>query len=76
MSRITPCFCLLLLLSACSLDGHFVFSVKATDTDPPLNPNNLAVKGQPQCSPVATSADTAVFKIGVRECGTKMMVSH
>ncbi|XP_029583897.1 zona pellucida sperm-binding protein 2-like isoform X2 [Salmo trutta] len=61
--------------TSCSLDGHFVFSVKATDTDPLLNPNNLAVKGQPQCSPVATSADTAVFKIGVRECGTKMMVN-
>nr|XP_046159517.1 zona pellucida sperm-binding protein 4-like isoform X1 [Oncorhynchus gorbuscha] len=62
-------------MNTCSLDGHFVFSVKATDTNPPLNPNNLAVKGQPQCSPVATSADTAVFKIGVRECGTKMMVN-
>ncbi|CAB1341910.1 unnamed protein product [Coregonus sp. 'balchen'] len=62
-------------MNTCSLDGHFVFSVKATDTDPPLNPSNLVVKDQPQCSPVATSADTAVFKIGVMECGTKMMVN-
>uniref|UniRef100_A0A8C7UYA0 Zona pellucida sperm-binding protein 4-like n=1 Tax=Oncorhynchus mykiss TaxID=8022 RepID=A0A8C7UYA0_ONCMY len=33
-------------MNTCSLDGHFVFSVKATDTDPPLNPNNLAIKDE------------------------------
>ncbi|KAJ7992637.1 hypothetical protein DPEC_G00280740 [Dallia pectoralis] len=60
--------------NACSQDGHFVFSVKATDTSPSLNPSNLRVKDYPQCSPVATFANIAVFKIGVMECGTKMMV--
>ncbi|XP_071330509.1 zona pellucida sperm-binding protein 4-like [Trachinotus anak] len=61
-------------LNACSLDGHFVFSVKATDTDPPINPSSLIVKDQPQCSPVATTPDTAVFKIGVMDCGAQKKV--
>ncbi|XP_040918237.1 zona pellucida sperm-binding protein 4-like [Toxotes jaculatrix] len=61
-------------LNACSLDGHFVFSVKATDTDPPITPSNLIVKDQPQCFPVVTTPDTAVFKIGVMDCGAKMRV--
>ncbi|XP_026180928.1 zona pellucida sperm-binding protein 4-like [Mastacembelus armatus] len=61
-------------MNACSLDGHFVFSVKATDTDPPVDPRGLMVKDQPQCSPVVTTPDTAVFKIGVTDCGAKMKV--
>ncbi|XP_037332388.2 zona pellucida sperm-binding protein 4-like [Pungitius pungitius] len=59
-------------LDACSVDGHFVFSVKSTDTDPPIDPSSLAVKGHPQCSPAATTSDTAVFKIGIMDCGAKM----
>uniref|UniRef100_UPI0037E8590E zona pellucida sperm-binding protein 4-like n=1 Tax=Semicossyphus pulcher TaxID=241346 RepID=UPI0037E8590E len=59
-------------LNACSLDGHFVFSVKATDTDPPIDPSSLVVRDQPLCLPVITTEDTAVFKIGVTECGAKM----
>ncbi|XP_016896046.1 zona pellucida sperm-binding protein 4-like isoform X2 [Cynoglossus semilaevis] len=54
-------------LNACSLDGNFVFSVEVTD----INPGNLTVKGHPECRPVVSTADTAVFKIGVTECGTK-----
>ncbi|XP_041813234.1 zona pellucida sperm-binding protein 4-like [Chelmon rostratus] len=61
-------------LNACSLDGHFVFSVKATDTDPPIDPSSLIVKDQPQCFPVVTTPDSAVFKIGVMDCGAKMKV--
>ncbi|XP_034448998.1 zona pellucida sperm-binding protein 4-like [Hippoglossus hippoglossus] len=61
-------------LNACSLDGHFVFSVKATDTDPPVTPSSLIVKDQPQCFPVVATADTAVFKIGVTDCGAKKKV--
>lgn len=61
---------------ACSLDGHFVFSVKATDTDPPVTPSSLIVKDQPQCFPVVTTADTAVFKIGVMDCGAKKKVMN
>ncbi|XP_056143685.1 zona pellucida sperm-binding protein 4-like [Lampris incognitus] len=61
-------------LNACSLDGHFVFSVKAEDRDPPINPSSLIVKDQPHCSPVIATADIAVFKIGITDCGAKMKV--
>lgn len=61
--------------SACSLDGYFVFSVKATDTDPPIDPSSLMVKDQPQCFPVVSTSDTAIFKIGIMDCGTKMKVT-
>ncbi|XP_023287370.1 zona pellucida sperm-binding protein 4-like [Seriola lalandi dorsalis] len=61
-------------LNACSLDGHFVFSVKATDTDPPITPSGLIVKDQPQCFPAVTTPDTAVFKIGLMDCGAKKKV--
>ncbi|CAJ1075792.1 zona pellucida sperm-binding protein 4-like [Xyrichtys novacula] len=59
-------------LNACSLDGHFVFSVKASDTDLRIDPTSLIVKDQPHCFPVLTTKDTAVFKIGVTECDAKM----
>ncbi|XP_078125160.1 zona pellucida sperm-binding protein 4-like [Sander vitreus] len=61
-------------LNACSLDGHFVFSVKATGTDQPIDPSSLIVKDQPQCSPVVATPDMAIFKIGVMDCGAKMKV--
>lgn len=70
-----PAFtCLSTHLPACSVDGHFVFSVKATDTDPPITPSSLIVKDQPQCFPEVTTPDTAVFKIGVTDCGAKKKV--
>ncbi|XP_047427740.1 zona pellucida sperm-binding protein 4-like [Mugil cephalus] len=59
-------------LNACSLDGHFVFTVHATDTQPPIDPGNLIIKDQPHCLPAVTTADTAVFKIGAADCGAKM----
>ncbi|XP_023148863.1 zona pellucida sperm-binding protein 4-like [Amphiprion ocellaris] len=59
-------------LNACSLDGNFVFSVKATDTHPPIDPSSLIIKDQPHCFPVVITQDTAVFRIGVMECGAKM----
>lgn len=66
--------CVLTLPLACSLDGHFVFSVKATDRDPPVDLSSLMVKDQPQCFPMITTPDMAVFKIGVTDCGAKMTV--
>ncbi|KAK5856677.1 hypothetical protein PBY51_008258 [Eleginops maclovinus] len=59
-------------LNACSGDGHFVFSVSASDSHKPIDPSSLRVKDQPQCFPVITTTDTAVFKIGLTECGTKL----
>ncbi|KAI3360133.1 hypothetical protein L3Q82_014447 [Scortum barcoo] len=61
-------------LNTCSMDGHFVFSVKATDTYPPIDPSSLIIKDQPQCFPAVTTTDMAVFKIGVMDCGAKMKV--
>lgn len=61
---------------ACSLDGHFVFSVKSTDTHPAVDPSSLIVKDHPHCYPVVTTPDTAVFKIGVSDCGAKMKVNN
>lgn len=60
--------------AACSLDGHFVFSVEAADTEVPIDPSALLVKDQPHCLPVITTHDTAVFKIALKDCGSKMKV--
>lgn len=51
-----------------------MFSVKATDTDLPIDPGSLVVKDQPQCFPVVSTPDVAIFKIGVMDCGTKIKV--
>lgn len=59
-------------LDACSLDGHFVFSVKATDTHPPVDPRSLIIKNHPQCFPAITTEDIAIFKIGITDCGATM----
>ncbi|XP_035253311.1 zona pellucida sperm-binding protein 4-like isoform X3 [Anguilla anguilla] len=61
-------------LKPCSLDGNFVFSVNTSDFQLPIALSSLRVKGQPQCTPVATSTDQAVFKFGVTECGAKRVV--
>ncbi|XP_017272060.1 zona pellucida sperm-binding protein 4 [Kryptolebias marmoratus] len=58
-------------LNTCSLDGHFVFTVKVTDTHPPVDPRSLVIKDQPHCLPALSTPDTAVFKIGVMDCGAK-----
>ncbi|XP_072299974.1 zona pellucida sperm-binding protein 4-like [Eucyclogobius newberryi] len=59
-------------LNSCSLDRHFVFSVTAADIGHSLSKSNLNIKDHPQCVPVITTPDTAVFKIGLMECGAKM----
>ena len=51
-----------------------MFWVRASDSDPCLNTGSLVVKDQPQCVPVVTTSDTAVFKVGMTDCGTKMKV--
>lgn len=61
--------------AACSLDGHFVFSVETPDGDPPVDLRSLVVKGQPQCVPVLTTPNTAVFKVPVMDCGVRRKVT-
>lgn len=61
-------------LNSCSLDGHFVFSVTAADlNNHPISPSNFIVKDHPNCFPVITTSDTAVFKVGLTQCGVKML---
>ncbi|XP_012681067.2 zona pellucida sperm-binding protein 4-like isoform X2 [Clupea harengus] len=62
-------------INACSLDGHFVFSLRATDAYPPLNPGMLVIKSQPPCFPVFFRPDVALFKFGVTKCGSHMSVN-
>lgn len=51
-----------------------MFSVKATETEVPIDPSALLVKDHPHCLPVVITPDTAVFKIGLKDCGSKMKV--
>ena len=60
--------------AACSVDGHFVFSVAATDAEPPLDPRTLGVRGHPGCLPAVATPDVAVFKIHTAACGARMRV--
>ncbi|CAL8273975.1 unnamed protein product [Lota lota] len=59
-------------LNACSMDGHFVFSVEATDTEPRLDPRTLGVRGHPDCLPGVATGDIAIFKIPTTECGARL----
>ncbi|CAL8287147.1 unnamed protein product [Boreogadus saida] len=59
-------------LNACSVDGHFVFSVEATDTMPRLDPRTLWVRGHPDCLPAVATEDVAIFKIPTTACGARM----
>ncbi|XP_055008786.1 zona pellucida sperm-binding protein 4-like isoform X2 [Boleophthalmus pectinirostris] len=59
-------------LNSCSLDRKFVFSVTTADTDYSTSLRSLMIKDHPECVPVITTPDTAVFKIGLMECGAKM----
>lgn len=60
------------ILNACSVDGHFVFTVEATDMASLLDPHTLGVRGHPDCLPVIATDDVAVFKINTADCGSKM----
>ncbi|KAF3846785.1 hypothetical protein F7725_003863 [Dissostichus mawsoni] len=47
---------------------------RLNDTEKTFDPSSLIVKDQPQCFPVITTPDTAVFKIRLTECGAKLRV--
>ncbi|XP_045569094.1 serine/threonine-protein kinase WNK2-like [Salmo salar] len=57
-------------MDECTLDRHFVFSVPASLTDPPLSPALLTAAGNPTCSPQRVTPDYALFKIPLGGCGT------
>ncbi|CAL8273489.1 unnamed protein product [Gadus morhua 'NCC'] len=61
-------------MDECTLDHHFVFSVPASLTYPPLSPALLAAPGHPSCTPQRVTADYALFLIPMDSCGALRMV--
>lgn len=59
----------------CTIDRHFVFSVPASLTDPPLSPALLVAAGDSTCKPQRVTTDYALFKIPMDGCGTRRVVS-
>ncbi|RXN28411.1 zona pellucida sperm-binding 4-like protein [Labeo rohita] len=53
----------------CTMDRHFVFSVHSSAADPPLSPASLVTAGVTSCTPQKVTADLALFKIPLDECG-------
>ncbi|KAL0203236.1 hypothetical protein M9458_001254, partial [Cirrhinus mrigala] len=51
------------------MDRHFVFSVHSSAADPPLSPASLVTAGDSSCTPQKVTADLALFKIPLDECG-------
>lgn len=61
-------------LAECTADGHFVFSIPASLTEPPLSPALLVAGGNSSCTPQRVVADFALFKIPLDGCGTRKYV--
>ncbi|KAK2919044.1 hypothetical protein Q8A73_003415 [Channa argus] len=58
-------------MDECTIDRHFVFSVPASLTEPPLSPSMLVTAGNTTCKPQRVTADYALFKIPMDGCGTQ-----
>ncbi|KAI7810564.1 putative zona pellucida sperm-binding protein 4-like [Triplophysa rosa] len=56
-------------MDECTADHHFVFSVNSSVANPPLSPSTLVTAGNSSCSPEKVTADFALFKIPLDECG-------
>lgn len=61
-------------MAECTADRHFVFSIPATLTEPPLTPTLLVAAGNSSCTPQKVVADLAIFKIPLDGCGTHKYV--
>ncbi|XP_061627425.1 uncharacterized protein LOC133477089 isoform X2 [Phyllopteryx taeniolatus] len=60
-------------MDACTVDRHFVFSVPASLTEPPLSPGLLGVANNSTCKPVKVTYDYALFKLPMDGCGARRM---
>lgn len=58
----------------CTIDRHFVFSVPAFLTEPPLSPALLVAATNSTCKPQRVIADYALFKIPMDSCGARRVV--
>ncbi|XP_078021007.1 uncharacterized protein LOC117255135 isoform X1 [Epinephelus lanceolatus] len=62
-------------MDECTIDRHFVFSVPASLTDPPLNPALLVAASNSTCTPQRVTSDYALFKIPMDGCGTRRLTA-
>eukprot|EP00064_Thunnus_orientalis_P013122 superscaffoldBa00002096_g13159 len=60
-------------MDECTLDRHFVFSVPASLTEPPLSPALLVAASNSTCKPQKVTSDYALFKIPMDGCGARRM---
>ncbi|KAF0037495.1 hypothetical protein F2P81_010369 [Scophthalmus maximus] len=61
-------------MDECSIDHHFVFSVPASITEPPLSPALLVAASNSTCKPQRVTSDYALFKIPMDGCGARRVV--
>lgn len=59
----------------CTIDHHFVFTVPASITEPPLSPALLVAASNSTCKPQRVTPDYALFKIPMDGCGARRVVS-
>ncbi|XP_016346589.1 uncharacterized protein LOC107692154 [Sinocyclocheilus anshuiensis] len=58
-------------MDECTVDRHFVFSIHSSAADPPLSLASLVTAGDNPCTPQKVTADWALFKIPLDECGVR-----
>ncbi|XP_077462403.1 uncharacterized protein LOC144078078 isoform X1 [Stigmatopora argus] len=56
-------------MDECTVDRHFVFSIPASLTEPPLSPGLLGVANNSTCKPVKVTNNYALFKLPMDGCG-------
>ncbi|XP_051801811.1 zona pellucida sperm-binding protein 4-like [Acanthochromis polyacanthus] len=61
-------------MDECTIDRHFVFSVPAALTEPPLSPTMLVAASNSTCKPERVTSNYALFKIPMDGCGTRRVV--
>ncbi|XP_019939264.2 uncharacterized protein [Paralichthys olivaceus] len=61
-------------MDECTIDHHFVFSVPASITEPPLSPALLVAASNSTCKPQRVTSDYALFKIPMDGCGARRVV--
>ncbi|XP_027138282.1 zona pellucida sperm-binding protein 4 [Larimichthys crocea] len=61
-------------MDECTIDRHFVFSVPASLTEPPLSPAQLVAADNSTCKPQRVTSDYALFKIPMDGCGARRVM--
>ncbi|XP_071329433.1 uncharacterized protein [Trachinotus anak] len=61
-------------MDECTIDRHFVFSVPASLTEPPLSPALLVTASNSTCKPQRVTSDYALFKIPMDDCGARRVM--